>query len=198
MKKKAFYTIGLVLVFCGICVAIVSCNKEKYHHDIQPEISKDYSSRIDFNTYYATSKELAVDFWAACDRAYGLDREMFLNICDNEDFEGFKEITGLDSAFFEGFKEELLNVLQNLEEDYPGICEQYYESPCEDCSRRALQRVGQVVHNYNGNSAVAIDRLDPRDCLFICSMACMSLAEAYIPCVLACTELCIRLNSLHS
>lgn len=53
MIKKAFYTIGLVLIFCGICVAIVSCNKEKDHHDIQPGISKDYSSRIDFNTYYA-------------------------------------------------------------------------------------------------------------------------------------------------
>ena len=101
----------------------------------------------------------------------------------------------IGSDFFEEFERELLKAAQNIEKDYPGISELYKESPCEDCSQKALQRVGNVVGNYSGNSAIVIDKLDPRDCIFICSMACMSIWELYIPCVLACTEMCMRFNN---
>lgn len=198
MSNKNIFTLSFILVAFGVCIAIVSFNKDTEIEISQQDNAKLSTCPVDFSSYYKTSKEFSYTFWSACDRAYNSNRAAFLSACDNNDFETFKEITGLDSIFFDYFKTELITTMQNIEEDHPGISEQYNESPCEDCNQNALLKVGRVVSNYGGNSAVEIYKLEPRDCFFICSMACMSILEAYVPCVLACTELCINLNRFHN
>lgn len=122
---------------------------------------------------------------------------MFLEVCNNNDFEQFKEITNLDADFFENFTNEVLDAQKKIEADYPGICDKYRESPCEECSQKALQRIGSYVSTNMGNSSAEVLTLDTRDCIFICSLGCMSTMELYIPCVLACTRLCSALSSLE-
>jgi len=109
--------------------------------------------------------------------------------------ESFKRITNLDEQFFEDFTNEILRAQSAIEADYPGISDEYRESPCNECINNALERVGKVVTAYHGNTANEINYWDPKDCWFVCSLACMSTMELYIPCVLGCVELCTRISN---
>lgn len=186
MKNKIWFLSGLALFALAITITIISCNKEEEIKRYEP--GRD-SARIDFGTYFQDAERRADVFWGACDVAYQTNREQFMAACEANDFNRFKMITQLDDTFFEAFRDVIVQTQARIERDYPGVTTKYMETPCSECSGKALQKVGRYVRAHNGQAALA-DKLEPADCWFICSMACMSTLELYIPCVLTCVKMC--------
>lgn len=188
MKNKIM--ILAVLAFLGSAMVVVSCNKKD---DIKDEpkrtICNHDTGSIDFGSYFQEAERQADAFWTACDIAYQTNRDPFMAACQANDFEGFKKVTHLDDAFFEEFRDIILQAQARIERDYPGIMSKYMETPCSECSGKALQKVGNYVHTHHGHAAEG-DKLEPADCWFLCSLACMSTLELFIPCVLTCVKLC--------
>lgn len=195
MKRIFFRTLGSFLFVILAASIIVSCEKDSPSKSLQ--VFSLSIENINFDKYFSGIQKFEIEFWEACDQAYKSNSNMFLEVCNNNDFEQFKEITNLDADFFENFTNEVLDAQKKIETDYPGICDKYRESPCEECSQKALQRIGSYVSTNMGNSSAEVLTLDTRDCIFICSLGCMSTMELYIPCVLACTRLCSALSSLE-
>lgn len=193
MKKITLSVLGLFVCIILLGSIIVSCEKES-----QTKIVQNSIENIDFDRYFSKVENFEIEFWSACDNAYNSDSELFMAACNSNDFEKFKEITNLSSEFFESFTNEIMNAQAKIEKDYPGICDKYRESPCEECSQKALQRVGSYVNDNMGNSAEQVLKLGTRDCIFICSLGCMTTMELYIPCVLTCTRLCTLLSSIEN
>ena len=191
MKKIIFGVTGTLLLAAGISIIVASCNKEDIEKTNSEQLSAaSPASSVDFGSYYQEAEKLSVEFWEACDAAYQKHQQEFLSACQRNDFAEFQRITNLDAAYFEHFKDVLLKAQQDIETDHPGITLQYRESPCSDCIVNALPRVGNVVDSLQGQSAVVMDKLNKRDCWFICSLSCMATMELYVPCVLACVKIC--------
>lgn len=184
MKNKILILFGLALF--AFAITIVSCNKEEENKRYVPDRD---TARIDFGSYFQDAERRADLFWRACDRTYQTNRDQFMAVCEMNDFDGFKRITQLDNAFFEEFRDDIVQAQARIERDYPGITSKYMETSCSECSGKVLQKVGRYVQTHNGQSAL-VDKLEPADCWFICSMACMSTLELFVPCVLTCVKMC--------
>lgn len=184
MKNKILILLGLALFVFAI--TMVSCNKEEENKRYVPDHD---SARIDFGSYFQDAERRADIFWRACDRAYQTNPDQFMTACEMNDFDGFKRITQLDDAFFEELKDDIVQAQARIERDHPGITSKYMETSCSECSGKVLQKVGRYVQTHNGQAAL-VDKLEPADCWFICSMACMSTLELFVPCVLTCVKMC--------
>ena len=184
MKNKILIVLALALM--AFAVTIVSCSKDEENKSY---VSDRDTARIDFGSYFQDAERRADIFWRACDAAYQANSEQFMAACEANDFNRFKMITQLDDAFFEEFRDVIMQTQAKIERDYPGITSKYMETPCSECSGKVLQKVGRYVHAHNGQAAL-VDKLEPADCWFICSMACMSTLELFVPCVLTCVKMC--------
>lgn len=184
MKNKILILFGLA--FFAFAITIVSCNKEDEN---KRYVADRDSARIDFGSYFQDAERRADIFWRACDRAYQTNPDQFMTACEMNDFDGFKRITQLDDAFFEELRDDIVQAQARIERDHPGITSKYMETSCSECSGKVLQKVGRYVQTHNGQAAL-VDKLEPADCWFICSMACMSTLELFVPCVLTCVKMC--------
>jgi len=191
MKKIILSVTGTLLLMAVISLTMVSCNKEEIEKN-NSELNSPTSSitEVDFSSYYEAAETLAQQFWTACDMAYQKTPEAFVQACKNNDFKTFQQLTNLDSDYFEQFKAVLLQAQTEIEADYPGISMRYQESPCTECVENALPRIGHFVDTLQGNSAANVEKLNNRDCWFVCSLSCMATMELYIPCVLSCVKIC--------
>lgn len=194
MKKTLYYTLSAIVLCLTLTVTIVACNKDE-NQKSNTESASYNLKEIDFGKYFQTVATMEHTFWEACDKAYKADAKNFEEICNSNDFEAFKIITGLDNSFFELFNAEVMEAQKNIEKDYPGICDQYRESPCETCKSQSLQKIGEIVVDCKGHSAINAAKLETNECIFICSMACMTTMELYIPCLLACTKVCKKITN---
>lgn len=191
MKRIIISATSIILLATAITVMVVSCDKETISKTTDnQEYAGPPISSIDFSPYYQEVEKLSMRFWTACDDAYNKHPQEFMQICEENDFEAFQRLTCLNQDFFEHFTAALLQARTKVEADYPGISLQYGESPCAECAEKALTRVGHVVDTLQGNSAQNLDKMENRDCWFVCSLSCMATMELYVPCVLACVKIC--------
>lgn len=191
MKKIILSVTGILLLTAVLSLTIISCNKEEIEKN-NTELNTPTSSfsEVDFHPYYEAAEKLARQFWAACDQAYQQNPEAFMQACKEKNFAAFQQVTQLDPGFFEHFQSVLLQAQLDIESDHPGISQQYRESPCSECAESALPRIGHLVDSLEGQSAVGMEKLETRDCWFVCSLSCMATMELYVPCVLACVKIC--------
>ncbi len=178
----------MLLIGAGVLISVVSCNKGSETISTENEVYK--LENINFDEYFKEAKPFELAFWEACDKAYQTDPERFTEVCESNDFEQFKKITQLNTEYFDQFKEVLLEAQAHVEADYPGIIKQYQESPCNECATQSLQRIGKIVEETKGCCASKAESLTYKECIFICSMACMTTLELYVPCVIACVKIC--------
>lgn len=193
MKNRILSIAGVLALAILFTVAIVGCTKEDIKNTQNPtsEINSNIvNDTIDFEAYYHEVERMADQFWAACGTAYQVNPGLFMEACSSNNFEAFKQQTGLDQAFFERFSNALVTAQQNIERDHPGAVERYSESPCSECADMALQRIGKVTKQRQENPAYK-GNFYRRDCWFVCSLGCMATLELYVPCVLGCVELCL-------
>ena len=193
MKKRILLSIaGIACLAVATAIIVISCSKDDVKNGTTATFPEEMAGdSVDFSPYYQDVEQLAAVFWRACDQAYNADHTHFLAVCESGDFQEFQRVTQLDADFFENFRQLLLNAQAQLEADHPGITARYAESPCTECSQDALSRIGKVESRHAGAVAERKAWFARRDCWFLCSLACMSTLELYVPCVLGCVELCL-------
>lgn len=194
MKEKLFSTVKTVLFLCLTGLLIASCDREEAQtqSQVNNEEGTDLST-IDFSNYFQQSECLLQNFWKACDKAYNTDSEAFLTACTTNNLSAFLEATGLTQLQLDEFKEIITKEREALEKDYPGISEEYYESSCQDCQQDALSRIGNIEQTHNGQVSASTPKANAKMCIFICSMACMTTLELYLPCLAACSTTCLKI-----
>lgn len=191
MKKIILSVTGTLLITAVLSLMFVSCNKDNIENtNPNQETLTPTASDVNFTPYYQEAESLSLQFWSACDAAYHKYPDAFLKACQDNDLATFQRLTNLNQEYFDHFKAVLLQAKADIESDHPGLCRQYDESPCSECTDLALPRIGQVVDSLQGNSAVCMEKLNNSDCWFVCSLSCMATMELYVPCVLACVKIC--------
>lgn len=195
MKRKKLNMTKAILCMCILSFMLCSCNKEKEKEEnaIASERTNGHQlSTLELSSYFQESEKILHEFWVVCDRAYTNNREVFLQACCTNDLSAFLSSTGITAEQLEKYKATITAEREQLEHDYPGICDQYRESPCHDCQQTALNKIGNLVASYEGTYAQHASKASPKMCIFVCSMACMTTLEFYIPCLAACSTTCIK------
>lgn len=195
MKKRFINALTILTMCSSMAICISACDKDEVRSHSEATNNEEDTdlSTIDLSNYFQQSEQLLHEFWAACDKAFNTDAEAFLYACSNNDLNGFLEATGMTLAQLNHFQEVITQERAALEVDYPGICEKYKESSCHDCQQDALPRVGRIVMEYQGQVSTCTPKASAKMCIFICSMACMTTMELFLPCLAACASTCMKI-----
>ncbi|MBR4135184.1 MAG: hypothetical protein IKU03_02080 [Bacteroidales bacterium] len=172
--------------------AFVSCNKDQDKQETMEKPTVDalqWESKPDFDAYFQKTTVLLQQFWLACDEAYYRDSVAFMRACQTESLSDLMGLIRIDEQQFRHFREVAMSELEQIEADYPGIRKTFYESPCQDCTEHALSHLGEVVAQSHGSLSKG-DGSNLSMCVFVCSMACMTTMELYLPCLASCVSIC--------